>query len=409
MRLDLKFPIMARAVLKGSHKECRMLVSHDHAAEVREVSARETEVPVKTVVQDNDNGIPYALRELRLYDGRLYRYLGFDVSHGNVIGHDFLWRAFEESVMRGNDYIATTDGAFDATSDRWPHSKPIRVILKDRLEAMAMDGADTRNRTWTRLYGSRAQENEGMNLDRALGQVHSVNSDDLDEAFEMHRIQAGKLLLVDNELWYETGPPCYAVETRPKISASGSNIIIRYRLMPDAMDHAISTIYYPVAQLDEAREVAEAMRKRWRMGGVERWLGDFGKNHDKFAYGDHPAFSFDPSEDFVNRTGHALAMNLLNSVSKKPDKFRSVDAEWLAELAEAFAVENPLTGRDIDYPERLPALAETFLKVFPHRSTGLTGLSNKQVRNSIEMAVEHLDNLPISVHGLAVGAARVSP
>lgn len=406
MHLDIKFPIMARAVRKGSRQECRMLVSHNHSADVREVSARETEVPVRTVVQYNERGIPYAMRELRLHEGRLYRYLGVDVLLGNVFGGELLRRAFEDFGMRTNDYIASTEGKFDGECDRGPLSKPIRIILEDRLEAMAMDGADARNRTWPRLYAADTWANEEMYLDRALEQVHSVSADDLEESFAMHRAQADKLLMIDNELWYETGPPCYAVETLWKSNAAQSNVVIRYRLMPDAMDHAISTIYYPVARLDQAREAAEVIRKRWRMGGVSPWLGDFGRHHAKFAYGDHPAFSFDPSEDFVNRTGHALTMNILKAATQRPDKFGSVDADWLAELAEAFAVENPLTGRNTDYAERLPALAETFLEISPYKSTGLAMLSYKQVRKSIEMAVEHLDNLPISVHGLALGSPR---
>ena len=407
MRLDIKFPIMARAVRKGTRQDCRMLVSHSHAADVREVFSRETEVPVRTVVQDNARGIPYAMRELRLHEGRLYRYLGINTVLGIVTrGGELLGEAFGDWGVRSNDFIASTEGDFDGKSDRSPLSKPIKTILEDRLEAMAMDGFDARNRTWPRLNGAGSAVNDATSLESALEQVHSVNGDDLEEAFAMHRAQADKLLLIDNELWYETGPPCYAVETQWKANAALSNVVIRYRLMPDAADHAISTIYYPVARLDQAQEVAEAMRKRWRMGGVSPWLGDFGKHHTKFAYGDHPAFSFDPSEDFVNRTCHAIAMNILKAATQRPDKFGSVDADWLAELAEAFAVENPLTGRNIDYAERLPALAETFLQVSPYKSTGLAALSYKQVRKSIEMAVEHLDNLPISVHGLAAGPAR---
>ncbi|MCZ7862826.1 hypothetical protein O9X98_15730 [Agrobacterium salinitolerans] len=409
MRLDIKFPIMARAVPKGSRHECRMLVSHNHAADVREVSSRETEVPVRTVVQDNARGIPYAMRELRLHEGRLYRHFGLDTILGNIVrGGELIAEAFGDFGVRTNDHIASTEGKFDGKSDVSPLSKPIKIILEDRLEALSMDGADARNRTWPRLYGAGVAQNERLTLDEALEQVHSVNGDDLEEAFSMHRTQADKLLLIDNELWYETGPPCYAVETQWKEKASQSSVVIRYRLMPDAMDHAISTIYYPVSALDQARAAAETMRRRLRMAGVSPWLGDFAKHHGKFAYGDHPAFSFDPSEDFVNRTGHALAMNILKAATQRPDKFGSVDADWLGELASAFATFNPLLGRDIDYAERLPALAETYLEVSPYKSTGLAALSYKQVRKSIEMAVDHLDNMPISVHGLAAGPARLS-
>lgn len=406
MELTIRFPVMARAVPKGARYECRMLVSHDHVTEVREVSARETEVPVRTVVQDNARGVPYAMRELRLHQGRLYRYLGVSTVLGAVIrGGELLGEAFGDWGVRTNDFIASTEGAFDGKGDRSPLSKPIKTILEDRLEAMAMDGFDSRNRTWPRLCGAGSAQNDATSLASALDQVHSVNGDDLEEAFAMHRTQADRLLLIDSELWYETGPPCYAVETQWRTNAARSNVVIRYRLMPDSMDHAISTVYYPVSALDQAHEAAETLRRRFRMNDVLPWLGDFGKHHPKFSYGDHPALSFDPSEDFVNRTSHALAMNILKAATQRPDKFGAVDAGWLAELAEAFAVSNPLIGREMDYASWLPALAETFLQISPYKSTGLAMLSYKQVRKSIELAVEHLDNMPISVHGLAVGPA----
>jgi hypothetical protein len=406
MRFDIKFPVMARAVRKGTRQECRMMVSHNHAADVREVSARETETPVRTVVQDNARGMPFAMRELRLHEGRLYRFLGVSTVRGSIIrGGDILSDAFLDFGSRREDYIASTEGPFDGKCDLCPLSKPIKNILEDRLEALAMDGADARNRTWPKLSMGDASENDRMSLDAALELVHSANGDDLEEAFAMHRAQAERLLLIDNELWYETGPPCYAVETQWRGIATQSNVIIRYRLMPDAMDHAISTVYFPVGSLDQARDEAETIRRRFRMNGVSPSLGDFGKRHVGFAHGDHPAFSFDPSEDFVRRVGHALATNLLKVSAQRPDKVAAVDADWLLELGSAFAAFNPLTGRDIDYGQRLPALAETFLQLSPYKSTGLATLSYKQVRKSIEMAVEHLDNLPISVPGLAAGPA----
>ncbi|MDW9481942.1 hypothetical protein GOB57_25155 [Sinorhizobium meliloti] len=410
MHLNIKFPVMARAVRKGARQECRMLVSHNHVADIPEVSVRETEVPIRAVAQDNERGITRTLRELRLYEGRLYRYLGVDVLHGTISkGGGLLAEAFGDFGYRRNDYIASTDGAFDGKCDVSPLSKPIKIILEDRLEAMAMDGGDARNRTWPRVTMGDTRENELLTLDGALEQVHSLNGDDLEEAFAMHRIQAGKLLLIDNELWYETGPPCIAVETAWTHGyASRSDVVMRYRYMPDAMDHAITTVYYPVTALDQAREAAGVMRGRFRMGGVSPWLGDFERHHAKFAYEGHPAFAFDPSEDLVNRTGHALATNLLKVATQRPDKFAGVDSEWPSELACAFASFNPLTGRDIDYAERLPALAKTFLELSPYKSTGLAMLSYKQVRAAIELAVEHLDNMPISVHGLA-GAPALSP
>jgi hypothetical protein len=386
-----------------------MLVAHDHSIDVPELSARETEIVLGAVTSANELWLQKGMRELRMYDGRLYRSLGVRQKLGRVAsGAELLNEAFGDFWMRRPDYIVTTKGLFDVTCDVNPLSKPIRMIIEDRLDALAMNGSDGRNRTWPRFTGQPARDNENLSLAAAMDQVQEVNRDDLEEAFAMHRAQANRLLFVDDELWYETTPPCIAVETAWKGGmAKLSNVVLRYRHMPEAMDHAITSIYFPLSAFAEAREAAKAMHSRFRMASVRTLWNDFEQqNLPMFSYGDHPAFSFDQSEDLVKRTAHALAVNILHSAIQRPDKFEGVDHSWLSELSSAFASFNPLLGRDIDYAVRLPALAETFLAVSPYKSTSLAMLSYRQVRKAIEFAVEHLDNMPINAHGLAAAPAN---
>ncbi|MBY3432599.1 hypothetical protein HFN89_00230 [Rhizobium laguerreae] len=410
MQLSIKFPVMARALVKGARLESRMLVSHVHKVEVPSVSARETEVPIRTVVSQNELGLFHGMRELRMHDGRLYRYLDIHTQFGRVTkGAAMLDEAFGDFWMRRADYIASTDGRFDVMSDVNPLSKPIRMVIEDRLDAMAMNLSDGRNRTWPKLVGGApAVENENLTLDAAMDDVQEVNRDDLEEAFAMHRAQADRLLLIDGELWYETTPPCIAVETLWRGGvAKNASVHARYRHLPEAMDHAITTVYYPLSAFAEAKDAAREMRARFRMAGVKMLTEAFEKdNLPAFEHGDHPAFQFDQSEDFVQRTGHALAVNILRTSIQRPEKFGDVDSGWLSKLAAAFATFNPLLGRDIDYASRLPALAETFLAVSPYKSSALAMLSYRQLRKGIEYAVEQLDNMPISVHGLAAAPAR---
>jgi hypothetical protein len=408
MQLDIKFPVMARALIKGARSESRLLVKHVHKVDVPAVSAGETEVPIRTVLTGGTVASPVGMRELRLYEGKLYRYLGVNAQQGKLgRGREMFSEAFGDFGMRSADFYASTVGNSNK-SDHFPLTKPIRTVIEDRLDALAMMGSDTRNRTWPKLYAFPARENEELTLDRAMDQVQEVDRDDLEEAFAMNRTQADRLLLIDNELWYETTPPCISVETRWwGGKAATSSVVVRYRHLPESMDHAITNTYFPLAAFHEAQAAAEAATARFRMSGVSALTTHFEKdNLPSFGHGDHPAFQFDQSEDLVRRTGHALAMTILRNAVQRPDKFADIDGQWLSELASAFATFNPLLGRDIDYAARLPSLAQTFLAVSPHKSAALGTLSYKQIRKAVEFAVEQLDNMPISVHGLAAAPTR---
>jgi hypothetical protein len=315
--------------------------------------------------------------------------------------------AFGDFGMRSADFYVSTLGKSNK-SDYFPLTKPIRTVIEDRLDALAMTGLDARNRTWPKLYAFPARENEELTLDRAMEQVQEVNRDDLEEAFAMNRAQADRLLLIDSELWYETTPPCISVETRWwGGKAATSSVVVRYRHLPESMDHAITNTYFPLAAFHEAQAAAETARRRFRMSGVSALTNHFEKdNLPAFNHGDHPAFHFDQSEDFVRRTGHALAMTILRYAVQRPDKFADIDVEWVSELARAFSTFNPLLGRDIDYAAWLPSLAQTFLAVSPYKSAALASLSYKQIRKAVEFAVEQLDNMPISIHGLAAAPNR---
>ncbi|MCS4088763.1 hypothetical protein [Rhizobium sp. BK176] len=409
MQISIKLPVMARAFIKGARSESRLLVSQVHQVDVPSVSAMETEVPIRTVVTNFGGRAYHGMRELRLHDGKLYRYLGINAHLGKLDdGGKMLSEAFGDFGLRSADFFASTEGRSDRR-DYYPLTKPIRGVIEDRLDALSMNGADIRNRTWPKLFAVPAWENEAMSLDAAMDHVQEVNRDDLEEAFAMHRAQADRLLMIDNELWYETTPPCIAVETQWRAGGKPSNsaVIVRYRHLPETMDHAITTTYYPISAYREAHEAADEANRKFRMAGVAVLTTGFERdNLPAFAHGDHPAFQFDQSEDLVRRTGHALAVTILRNAVQRPDKFANVGGGWLSELESAFATFNPLLGRDIDYAARLPALAETFLAVSPYKTAALSMLSYKQVRKAIEVAVEQLDNLPISVHGLATAPAR---
>lgn len=397
MRFDIKFPVMARVTRKDAKGEHRMLVSHVHVEDVAEVSLGETEVAVPPIEQIGPGGEKRILGELRLHDDRLYRYLG---KPGNQDASsrmpDMFGKAFSRAGSKATDFVASSNPGYDAFANVFPLSRPVHHLYEDRLAALSMDGSDSRNRTWPKTsYWIGNDKNETALLAEALGHTQSVNAEDLEESFAMHREQAGRLLVIDGGVWFETRPPCIEVDTRwAEYKASQSTVFLRYRYMPETMEQLPTSIFFPVSAAKQAEDLARNLCRRFRMEGVVPLKHGF-------ETCDHPTFDFDSNEDIVMRTGQALASNILKHAVQRPDKVKHLDAGWLARIADMFHWHNHIIGRDVDYAPDLPELVDQFLSLAPVKSRGMDVLNMHQLKKTLPLVLEMMDDLPISLHGLA--------
>ncbi len=403
MDLNIRFPVMARALSKGFRGERRLLVAHEHRQDVPEVSQRETSIAVPSMVLTSAWGQLGAVRELRLHGDRLYRFLGnaADLTKGRnrYVETDLLNVAFSYSPHHAADYVHTSNPAFDKLRNPNPLSRPVFSVFADRLDAMDAT-ASSRNKTWPKAPALNVTgENENTSFSSVEREMLWVSPDDLSESFSMHRRQAERLLMIDGGLWYETKPPCIAVDTDwAEYSNAKSLVEVSYGYLPDTMDQTPCRMHFPIDAADRALEVAEAMRKRFRMKGVANKL-------PKFETCDHDAFRFDTSEDLVNRTAQALSMSLLKYAVQRPEKVADVDAGWFAGVSDMFHTHNPVLGIDVDFPSILPSLVETYLRLSPYKFGGIAHMRNAQVRKVLPQVLEMLDDMPISVHGLAATPA----
>lgn len=62
-------------------------------------------------------------------------------------------------------------------------------------------------------------------------------------------------------------------------------------------------------------------------------------------------------------------------------------------------------GIEVDFPSILPSLVETYLTLSPYKFGGIAHIQNAQVRKVLPQVLEMLDDMPISVHGLAATPA----
>jgi hypothetical protein len=223
------------------------------------------------------------------------------------------------------------------------------------------------------------------------GNSEWVNPEDIAEAQAMHKSQSDRLLVIDDELWYETKPPCIAVETLwDKFKPSESSVVVRYRYLPDAMDQTPSSYYFPLAHLDLARETAHRVKHDSRMNQVIDRVTDI-------SFEDHPCFSFDTVEDLVTRTGHAVALSLLSFQAMRPDKIDASTGEWLNFVGSRFHAHNPVIGVDVDFASMLPQLVETYLRLDTPKSGGLLRYQKPQLRKLLPTIVDALADMPVAV------------
>jgi hypothetical protein len=398
MELSIKFPVMARALGKGFRGERRLFVSHEHRQDVPEVTLRETSIAVPTTVLKDARGQIGAVRELRLHDDRLYRYLG-SAADLTRVRSSLLDVSFSYSPHGAADYVHTSNPDFNRLANLNPLSRPVFSVFMDRLDAINAT-ASSRNKTWPEVRAFNGMgENSATSLSVIEKELLWVSQEDLEESFSMHQRQAERLLLIDGGLWYETKPPCIAVDTQwTAHTHTESSVEVSYRYMQDVMDQTPTRMYFPLEAVDRALDVAEQMKKRFRMKGVI-------SNLPRIETSDHDSFKFDMSEDLVTRTAQALSMSLLKYAVQRPDKMVDVDAGWLAGVSEMFHAHNPILGKEVDFPSILPSLIETYLRLSPYKFGGISRMQNVQLRKVLPQVLETLDDMPISVHGLAATPA----
>jgi hypothetical protein len=409
MEIKVNYPMMARAIRKGIKGECRLLASADHRHDVPEVSGRETEQVTSSAIVYNHVGKMASAPPLRIYADRLYRFIaplhrGARHRSDDLHLYDVTARAFGDGSSASHDYLFTSLGKqFCDKRNRSPLARPVFGVFRDRLEAMAMNGTHGRNRTFPKGHGWNGYEpNEDEDFHVLAGSSQWISTDDVEESLSMQRRQSERLLVIDEGLWYETKPPCIAVEAHwQKYRPTESSVIVSYRYLPDAMDMSPSTRYFPLSALAQARESAERLRSEFRMKDVVDKVVDF-------DFVDHETFEFDTVENLVTRTGHALSLSLLNYRAIRPDKIDENTEAWLAGLSEEFHSFNPVLGVEVDFASRLPAIVENYLALDAPKCIDMQKYQKTELRKILPGIVDMLDDMPVAVHGLGV-APSFSP
>lgn len=397
MRIDLKMPVMAKAVMKRTpDTEHRILVSHSRPTDVEEVSSRETEVAVGSVRLNSGALTDGCLYQLQLHNGRLYRFLGpMDQIVENIRnGSGLLSEAFCTSLPGAFDYVANTNMVFGKKMSLQPISRPVMALYTERLCALSMDGSDSRNKTWPKVTPWNGYDPCNIRtLAQALDAASNIDQDDLDEAFRMHDRQAGKLLVIDDLVWYETKPPCIEVNWRWRMGGMRSEtpVTLSYRYMPETLEQQVTSMFFPLHEADRALEFAHSVRDRYRLKCVQELGHDFETN-------DHPAFSFDPVEDLVHRTGQAITSNVLKHLILKPELQTRRDRGWWGKVRTMYEMDNHILDQRADYSNDLPDIADQFLSMSWNKFMGgLSDMYLPQLREVLPMVVEMIDDMAVSV------------
>jgi hypothetical protein len=393
MQLTAHFPVMARAMHAAARTECSLFVSRRRTADVPEVSARETEIALPSIVDRDRDGNMRALPELRFHGGRLYRIVARDRSRRDIFERPY--SPFPD--LKADFVLSSADAAKERKTSLSPLSAPLQSLFWDRLDAGSTDPDHHLNRTWP---PRKAGNHPGARLqfERIEKEFKWIDEEDVADCAEMARRQMDRLLLIDGAVWYETRPPVVCVDVAwTGTSAMASSVHVGFGYLPDVDDHRVTRVHFPLSEIAKAAETAEKLKSANRMKSVESLFRSFAPPDD------HPAFEFDTTDNVVERVARTMSLQLLRHASKHPERIGE-HAAAIKVVWERFMGHNPLLGAKVDHREHFSELAELWKAMKPPVLKTMGHVETRQVRRVVDYVSHRLDEAPISlfdVPGLA--------
>jgi hypothetical protein len=235
----------------------------------------------------------------------------------------------------------------------------------------------------------RAQEHQ-HDFPSFCHELRSFDADVLDEALGMCAAQASRLLLVDGEVWVETGPPCVEVRFTPWTARAE----IETRPLGDFYDNDPTSVRFPVTA---DRDEVDAFIARISPPGTI--VADYRVPFDAPS---KALMDFDYRRDRIARFGYFIATAC--GRVRASDRARKIElTESEAETVKAAHSEswktNPILGTRGDVETHIPVLiniAGRYSRKHPFYLTWTDHLRSTLCSDIRDL----LENLPIDIHTL---------
>jgi hypothetical protein len=428
MKLSFELPLLVRGRQKARPSISDIYCTSTFTAEIEEISLREMDVvfevrdrhrtPARiSAAQAAAQGgwmenIAKTYR-LRSYDGAVYRRVARSTS--DAINHGLFSTPFDERISGrlANNYQQRQGWPAEYGGDISPAqiptgNKPLARALSDefewRLDRESIHGLKSKT-CWPRPTLRGEDYSKGWHAHRnairfAEAGIRDVDPEDLELALAMYRVQAGKLLIADGEVWMKSRPPAYRVQRIPGTFKSAPTFIdISMVTAPEGYVGDLNTQHFSLQDEDEAAEAARLLygsEEDWAEG-FTRELSDFRKPYD---CADETLLDYDYQQEEINRFGYTAAVECWSYLKRNPEKAERLDSQQIALIEAAYedvSRVNHVLGIHHDMTDYVPGL-EAAWKKLGHRQM-LTGGQGIQVyaEMAAERALRYVENTPINL------------
>jgi hypothetical protein len=388
MKLDIRFPMLARCIPTVKKGERFFWGSTIHSADIAEISLSDTEVWLEPIKFDS-NGERWKYPALRTYQGKLYRPLGEQVG---LFDRSFSANRWNENV----DHVISIPP--QASVSRRPASEPIRRHFQWIID---LHGADTVNgsKLWPdykRNWQDARNRNDILLSETPLEHVYP---EDVEIAKNMFKVQASDLLFIDGKPWMATTMPCLTVSTYgDKHSPHG--VELKFGFLSNGLPGR-GWMRFPLSAYEEAQDYAVQLLHAW--GGI------FQEDSAETVFGsvDLSAVDF----DYHAEAAHTMALTLGSNIVRRaiqqdfhPNHRESgplFEGEQIARyerIHDAVMANNDILDQRSELTDLLPELHDEWRRLKRPRYEGLNmptaEMTDRLIEKGFEMAENTVINIP---------------
>jgi hypothetical protein len=410
MKFDTSFPLLTRGMPPRCNSRRDILVSLPVTLDIPEVSLRDTEIAFETrenfsVVRNlgqTESRTQSQSFQMREYDGALYRRIG----QVGDLGQDRYTKAFIlQDAPKLND--PETDISVSAALHGNPITSAIRRQHEWHLEKQS-SGASAVIGAWPQAaVGAREALRSSVDFGTLAPTLQDVDEELVEMSRRMIEVQAGRLLVIGDELWMVSRPPSWRVQVALE-PGSWQDVDVRLDLAVaiDGFDPMLARRHFPLDHLDDASAYADQCQASNASDRHMRYRRrDYVVEYDTYAPG---LMDFDADSEELARTGYALAMEIKRASYREHKKIAEL-GDLKQVLDEAFAVTmdtNYVLGEMGDIAPCIDDLCTIWKKLSRPISHCISGVSGRRFGDLLLKRIKALsDNAPINI-GLDTASGR---
>jgi hypothetical protein len=304
MKIDIRYPLLFSALPPRCSGRKDVFVSYRHTAEVPEISAKEIATVFEAATETR-----YRLVE---FDGKLLRKIG---DPGDETVKDLLARGFQNEDMRNFLRCFTFE---NGKTPQKPLSQALNNILCHRLY-LSGDNRQRELETWPFLpvitgMAGRRHTRDDFRFEDLERKLSDINGDEFTAGRADHAAEAGKLVLIEGELWAECTPP--AIVVKHEGYATSGRMVMELAHLPDWLDSRLDRQYFPI--FDHAAAVEYAARATTATANKTSPFEDYTSEIETVAGASH-LLSFDPEGYNCTRTALVLGGDVARWLANTPD------------------------------------------------------------------------------------------